>query len=147
VDYTAPFRCFRALPRLRAAILAFLITILLSSTASAVIYMKVQDINGDVTAEGYSGWIEVTSLQWSLGRAISAPTGGAGDRESSSPSFSEVATTKVADKTTVALFKEAAIGEAKTVEFHFLRTDRDKLVAYQKIKLEGVLISAFSQSS
>lgn len=110
--------------------------------------MQVEGIKGDVTAEGYSEWIELTSVQWGVGRAISAPVGGASDREASAPSFSELTTTKMSDKTSPLLLAEAAVGRGKLVEIHFTRTDGGgKLFAYQKIKLYNVMFSGFSQSS
>src|SRR5256885_7881759 len=45
------------------------------------IYMKIDSVNGDVTAEGYKQWIAVHSVQFGVGRAISSAVGG-GDRKS-----------------------------------------------------------------
>ena len=52
---------------------------------------------GNVTAEGFKDQIEVHSLQWGVGRAISMITGNAANREASQPSFSEFTISKSMD--------------------------------------------------
>lgn len=140
-------RFLRAPARMRPFILAGLLLIGFIAPASSAIYMKVDGITGEVLAEGYVGWIEVTSVQWGVGRGVTAPTGSTRDREASAPSFSEIATVKFADKTTPLLFREATIGEAKPVEFHFVKPSDGRLFTYQKIRLTDVMVSSFSQSS
>jgi|GEM_PF-6550946 len=49
------------------------------------IYLNYNKIPGDVTESTHTGWIELNSCQWGIGRGISSPTGGSADRESSGP--------------------------------------------------------------
>jgi type VI secretion system secreted protein Hcp len=115
------------------------------------IYMKFGGIEGDVTAEGHTGWIELKSLQWGVGRGVSSPTGGIADRESSAPSVSECTVTKDNDTSSDGLLTEAFTGDGggngATVQIDFTRTQAGALVVYQTITLTNVIISGYSTSS
>jgi type VI secretion system secreted protein Hcp len=54
-------------------------------------------------------WIEIDSMQWGIGRSISSPSGGSSDRESSTPSVSEIVVTKTSDQSSAGLF-QACLG-------------------------------------
>jgi len=110
--------------------------------------MKVDGIDGDVTAKGHEKWIEVSSFQWGVGRGITSPgPGGNKDREGSAPSVSEVVVTKVSDNASVDLIKEALHGEGKTVKIDFCKTDKDQFEPYYQYELSDTLVSSFSMSS
>jgi type VI secretion system secreted protein Hcp len=104
-------------------------------------------IKGDVTADGYLGWIELSSFQWGVGRGISSPTMGSADRESSAPSVSEINVTKSSDVATPRLLSEALEGEGKTVVIAFTKTDKGKIEAYMTYVLANTIISGYSVSS
>ena len=74
------------------------------------IYLKFDGANGGVTAEGYEGWIELESLTFGVGRAISMEPGHVSDREASRPSISEVNVVKAMDNATSTLFQESVSG-------------------------------------
>jgi hypothetical protein len=40
------------------------------------LYMKYSQITGGVTAHPHTGWMQVNSFQWGVGRGISAPPSG-----------------------------------------------------------------------
>lgn len=111
------------------------------------IYMKYADIKGDVTEKGHKDWIELSSFQWGVGRGVSTPTGGAKNREASAPSVSEIVVTKLADKATPDLAKEALQGKGKEVEISFCKTEAGVLKEFMNYKLTNTLISGFSTSS
>lgn len=113
------------------------------------IYMKYGDMKGEVTAEGYKDWIELASLQWGVGRGISAPSaGGASKREASAPSISEVTVTKTFDAFSPLALKEAVGGEGVSVKIDITRTDNGgKHLAFQKYILTDTMISGYSISS
>jgi type VI secretion system secreted protein Hcp len=114
----------------------------------AAIYVKIEGLKGDVTSPPeYAEWIECTSLNWGVGRAISSSVGTSSDREASNPSISEVTVTKEFDSTSVPLFVEAAVGKGRKVEIHFVNSGADKSIAYYEMTLSDALISSFSQSS
>ena len=112
------------------------------------IFMKYGAVEGEATAEGYAKWMEVTSLQFGVGRGISMGVGGASKREASAPSVSEITCSKTMDAASPKLLKEAIGGKAVKVEIDLTQTDNaGKHVAYQKYILEGTLLSGYSLSS
>jgi len=145
VNITRFFRWAHACPRILVTVsLVTLCAVLVATSASAAIAIQIDGIAGESTIEGHTGWIDIGSLQWGVGRGIS--TSGT-SRVASTPSFSEITITKVSDKTTPHLFAEAVAGEGKKVTIEFIKTDSGPLTTYEKIELENVLISGFSQSS
>jgi type VI secretion system secreted protein Hcp len=119
---------------------------MLTIPGMAAIYMKMEGVKGEVTAKDHEGWIEVTSAQVGLGRAISSPVGG--KRDASLPSFSDVTITKPMDSASPPLFLESVLGKAgKQVDLHFTRSVEGQEIVYYTITLSDVLVSSFSQSS
>ncbi|MBL8896680.1 MAG: type VI secretion system tube protein Hcp [Planctomycetes bacterium] len=104
-------------------------------------------IKGNVTADGYKGWIELLTVQFGVGRGISAPVGQSQDRETSAPSLSEVVVSKHNDVSSALLFAESLQGEGVPVEIHLLRTAVGKLEVYLQFLLSNTLISGYSVSS
>jgi type VI secretion system secreted protein Hcp len=104
-------------------------------------------IPGDVTADGWVGWIELNSFQFGVGRGIASPTGGSADRESSAPSVAEITITKDQDSSTGPLVTEALQGEGVTVIIDFVKTSQGQLVKYMEYTLTNPMISGWSTSS
>jgi type VI secretion system secreted protein Hcp len=111
------------------------------------IYMKYGKIEGEVTAEGHVGWVEINSLQLGVGRAISTPVGSTSKREASAPSISEVTVSHSTDKASTALFQESLIGKGDKLNFHFVSTDQGQLKNYLEYEMENAMVSGFSLSS
>lgn len=106
-------------------------------------------IKGDSTVASHADWITVDSLQFGVGRAISA-SGGGRDRETSNPSFSEVTMTKSMDKSSVDLMMEAICGKSLgKATIHFVQTGgKDaKGQEYLEIILHDAIVSSYSTSS
>jgi type VI secretion system secreted protein Hcp len=110
------------------------------------IFMKYGDIQGDVTAKGFEGDIQLNSFQWGVGRGISAPTAGGG-RQVSAPSVSEITVTKQFDSSSVPLIREAFVGKGAPVETDFVNLNKDKAQTYLQVKLDNTLVSGYSMSS
>ena len=110
------------------------------------IFLHVEGLEGDVTATGYEGCIECDSMQFGVGRSITTPTGTAQERESSTPSVSDVTVMKIMDKCTPLLFTEACVGTAKKVKIDLVQTGQ-KLQTYMAYVLDKALISAYSVSA
>lgn len=111
------------------------------------IFMKYPDIDGAVTVDGYDKFMEVTSLQWGVGRGIADARGG-DTREGSIVSVSEITVTKQLDKTSPKLLIEACTGELdNTVQIDYVRTASGKTQTYLKLILTNTGISGFSTSS
>lgn len=111
------------------------------------IYVKIGDIKGNVSAEGHEDWIECTSLQFGVGRAIPMFVGSQTNREASNPSLSEFTLTKGMDDSSPYLFQESVTGESKTIQIHVTKTGANKLESYVEYTLDSSLISSYSLSS
>jgi len=112
------------------------------------IYLDYQDVEGNVTAEGYEKHIAVLSCQFGVGRAISMEAGNLSNRESTRPSISEISLTKLADNSVTSIFKEAVTGSAgKNVTIKFVRTGADKVQEYMSYTLENCLVSSYNISA
>ena len=111
------------------------------------IYVEIDGIQGDVTAEGHEKWIKADSLQWGVGRGIHTPTGSSQERESSPPSLSEVTISKSMDVATAPIFTEACVGVSKPVKIHLVQTGGDALETFMEYTLDNALISGYSVSS
>ena len=108
------------------------------------------DIKGESLAEGHKGsdgWIEVNSVQWGCGRAISTPVGASAKREASAPSISEITITKLMDSTSPKLCKEALVGKAVTAVIELTETGTDNLETFLTLNLTNAMISGYSFSS
>ena len=111
------------------------------------IYMKIDGINGKVTAKGHEQWIDVSSMQWGVGRAISSAVGTSADREASKPSISEVSVTKLMDESSPMIFTEACVGKGKLVTIDLCTVGTDQINTYMSYELEECMISGYSVSS
>lgn len=113
------------------------------------IYMKYGAVDGEVKTEGFDKWIELQSVSWGVGRAVSSGAGGVSKREASTPSLAEVSVTKTMDNSTPELLKEALGGKMNTeVKISLTRTDtKGKHVAFQTFTLTNTAISGYSISS
>lgn len=111
------------------------------------IYMQMDKIKGNVTADGHKEWIELDSFQFGVGRAIATSVGKGKDREASAPSISEISVTKSMDESSPFLFQEATVGLAKKVTIHFVTTGASKVETYLEYILENCMVSGYSVSS
>jgi type VI secretion system secreted protein Hcp len=110
------------------------------------IYMKIDGIDGSVTAAGHEKWIELQSCQLGTNRHIANATGRGQNREASAPAVSEIVVTKDLDCASTGLFRLSLWGEGKKVKIDFVKTDKDKFEAFLQAELENALISSYSVS-
>jgi type VI secretion system secreted protein Hcp len=115
------------------------------------IFLNYDGIPGDVTAAGHEAWIEVSSWQFGVSRAMTTASSSAADREGSTPSVSEIVITKVTDGASTNLFRASLGfgpgGEGKTVKIDFCKTDVSQPEPYLQFELDNTLVSGFSMSS
>ncbi len=111
------------------------------------IYLQYDGIEGEVTAKGHEKWIEIQTLSWGVGRAISTPVGSSAKRESSAPSVSELVLTKQTDKASPKIFAESTVGQAKPSVIEFVETGPDFQEVFLRFELTDTLISGYSLSS
>ena len=106
-------------------------------------YMKIDGIQGNVTASGLEKTIEITSAHFNVKRSMNTKPGAVADREGTKPSLSEFTITKQVDNASPYLFKDAAVGSTiPSVEIKFVNTGKD-LAEYHNIILKDVLISGY----
>ena len=112
------------------------------------IFLKYGDVKGETTQTTHKEWIEVSSLQFGVGRGISSGVGGGSKREASAPSVSEVTMTKTFDIASPLLLKEAVGGKSVLAKIEITQTDNSgKHVSFQKYMLYEALISGYSVTS
>ena len=112
------------------------------------IYLMLDGVKGNVTADGYKDHIAVLSCQFGVGRSISMEPGNLSNREATRPSISEISLTKLADNSVTSIFKQAVTGSAGcTAEIKFVRTGADKVQEYMTYTLENCLVSSYSISA
>lgn len=112
------------------------------------IFLKYGSLKGETTQLTHKEWIEVSSIQWGVGRGISSGVGGGSKREATAPSVSEITLTKTFDIASPLLLKEAVGGKAVDVKIELTQTDDSgKHVSFQKYLLSETLISGYSVTS
>lgn len=111
------------------------------------IYLKYDGIDGEATHENHKKWIDIGSMQFGIGRAISTAAGSTANREASEPSVSEITITKTMDASSPKLFVESATGNAgKKVEIHLVSTGSPGNT-YAEYTLTNTLVSGYSVST
>jgi type VI secretion system secreted protein Hcp len=108
----------------------------LPSAASANIFLELDGIPGESTADGFENQIELSSLQLGVGKGSKAA------------SFSEITVTKLLDKSSPELMLRTANGTTiPTARVRFTRQSDAKVDVYLRYCFTGVRITGFSQSS
>lgn len=111
------------------------------------IYMKFGSVVGQVTTDGFKDWIELHSFNFGIGRGVTSGAGGA-RRESSNPSISEIAVTKLNDASSSKLYEDAVAGSFDSkVEIKMTSTTKNKVDTFMTYELENCGLSGFSVSS
>jgi type VI secretion system secreted protein Hcp len=109
------------------------------------LFVRIEGLTGEVTEPGYEGWMLCSTFNLGMGRGVSVSGGGAGRREATAPSVSEVSLTKEIDSVDAQLFKEALRGSTRRADLHFTQTDRaGRHVAFLKYVLTETIISGYS---
>ena len=111
------------------------------------IYMDFNGIKGEATQQDHKKWIDVLSLSWGAGRAISTTSGAAQNREASEPHLSDVTIVKLFDAASPKLFTSSvAESEGKTVKID-LTTTGSPSVVFCTYTLSNALISSYQVST
>jgi type VI secretion system secreted protein Hcp len=112
------------------------------------IYMKVDGIEGSVTAKGFEKWIELNSFQFATSRSISMETGNSANRNHGRPSISEIVVTKSMEQSSFGLLQDALRGDkGKKVTIKIVEVAQDKYREYVSYELEDTLLSSYSVST
>jgi type VI secretion system secreted protein Hcp len=108
------------------------------------IYLELDGVKGNVTAEGYKNHIAIKSVKFGVRRGVSMEPGNMSNREATRPSLSQIVLTKTADSSATALFKEAVTGSTgKKAVLKFVQTGADKVQQFMDYTLENCLISGY----
>lgn len=114
------------------------------------LYMNYNDlkIKGDVTAKGFENWINIGTLNYSVGRGVSMGVGSMKNREIDLPALSEIMITKGFDSSTPLLLKESLAGQdGVKIEIALVRTGSGVPEEVGRIILEDALISHYGFSA
>jgi type VI secretion system secreted protein Hcp len=107
------------------------------------VYMKIDGLDGNVTAKGLEKTIEVISANFSVKRNMTSKPGAVMDREGTKPALSEFTVTKEVDSTSPKLFGNATVGTViPSVTISFVNTGKD-LSEYHSIIMKNVLVSGY----
>lgn len=109
--------------------------------------MKIDGVDGHVTAKGHEKWIELSSFNFGVMRQIATKPGNVSDRENSKPSLTEVSIKKEIDKTSPKLFEYACgISSNPSIPkllIHICQTGSNQISPYIEYTLQNVLISRY----
>lgn len=109
------------------------------------IYMQTPHISGNVSAEDYKGWIELTNVDFSAKRNITQKIGHQTDRESSIPNISQLTLAKLTDKSSPLLFEALLDGSSMDkVTIAVCRNGKNQKLASQII-LHDVMVSYYEE--
>ena len=107
------------------------------------IYLSLDQIQGDVTAEGYVGQIELMSFSHGLSLPQSTTDGVSGKL-----SVTEITVTKATDRASVRLIEGAVLGKVfAKARIAFASSDQDRFVAYLVVDLTNARVSSVATSS
>ena len=109
------------------------------------IYVRINGIEGDVTAKGFEKWIEANSIRFAVERNVNTKPGSVANRESTKPSLTAVILTKYLDKASPHLFNESCVGKDKTVQISVCRTG-ETISSYLEYNLANVIVSFYQVS-
>lgn len=103
---------------------------------------------GNVTAEGYEGWIKIDDFQFAVSRGISMESGNMSNREVTYPDISEITISKIMDGASTGLFKEALTGsQGCTVLVDVVKTGAGALEKYVSYEFNDCLLSNYEMDA
>lgn len=109
------------------------------------IFMKVDNITGNITAGGYDGCILLDNIKFNINRSVRTRVGYTAERDTAAPQFSDLLISKQLDKSSCNLFQlTCAATVIPQVEIHVCTTD-ETLQPYVKYLLTNVMISDYNQ--
>lgn len=109
------------------------------------IFVNYEGINGESSDSGHSGWMDVESIAWGVGRQITSNSSTAGDRESSNAVISDLQIVRYMDTATPKVFIESCCGTGKTVKIHLSKTGTGSgSDVYMEYTLKNALISNYT---
>jgi type VI secretion system secreted protein Hcp len=112
-----------------------------------VILLKFKkEIKGNSIQDKHEGWIALNSVDFNVGRHIAVLSGGT-DRETSTPSFSNIRCDKELDIASVELFYQSICGislDEATIDFIQTGGDQKQSQVYMTVTLTDPIISSYA---
>lgn len=107
------------------------------------IYMQIEGIEGTVTEDKHTKWIEVGTLHFGVSRPTEMVSGKSADRANAKPKFSEISASKLYDAASPKLFSWGTVGTTKKVVIHFTKDDNS---TFLEMTLTNTLLSGYQLS-
>lgn len=106
-------------------------------------YLQLDGIKGESTDSRHAGWIECSSVNWSITQPKSATTSTGGGHTAERAELSEITTSKVVDLTSPILAQICACGKTlPKAKLEMQRADSNgEPIKYFEVELENVLIA------
>lgn len=124
----------------KIVLLVICFSFMLSSAASADLFLKFDGIEGGSTAIDHPKWIEIESCQWGVSNTQTTTGGGAGK-----PKFDDFSWTQEMDKSVTNLFADIASGKhIKDATVDFTAHISDKNVTYFQMYFKNVLLTSLN---
>ena len=109
------------------------------------IFAQIEGIKGESSDSGHSGWMDIHSINWGVGRKITSNSSTAGDRESSNAVISDLQITRLMDSATPKLFIESCCGTGKEIKIHLTKTGTGSGAdIFMEYSLKNAIISNYS---
>ncbi len=113
-----------------------------------ILFKFKKEIKGESTVQGFEGWINASSMQFGVGRAVSSPSGGTGKREVSAASVSEVVMSRNSDLASPEFFFQSCGGQTlELCTINIVQIEDNKPAVHVAIELTDPIVSAYSVSS
>ncbi|OGT49735.1 MAG: hypothetical protein A3F17_06140, partial [Gammaproteobacteria bacterium RIFCSPHIGHO2_12_FULL_41_15] len=111
------------------------------------IYMKIEGVQGGVSAKAHENWIELDSMFFSVHQPVANKVGRSGDRVTGSPSLGFIEITKQTDPSSIYLLTNLLSKRSfDKVEVHFCST-QNTLDPYIFYEFSNVLIGDYFEGA
>jgi type VI secretion system secreted protein Hcp len=115
---------------------------------AADFYLQIDGIKGESADSNHAGWIECTSVNWSIHQPKSATASTGGGHTAERAELSEISISKLVDLSSPILAQTCACGKTiPKAKLEFQRADGGgKPIKYLEVELENVLIGHIAPS-
>ena len=115
---------------------------------AADFYLQIDGIKGESTDSTHQGWIEVTTVDWSIAQPKSATASTGGGHTAERAELSEISISKLVDLASPILMQTCAAGKTiPKVKIEMQRADgQGEPIKYFEVELENVLIGHIAPS-
>lgn len=110
-------------------------------------YLQLDGIKGESTDSSHAGWIECSTVTWSISQPKSATASTSGGHTAGRADLSEITISKLVDLASPLLAQTCACGKTiPKAKLEFQRADGQTSIKYFEVELENVLIGHIAPS-